>query len=162
MSYRAEEALIALRQIMRATEISSRNLAKASGLSTSQYILLHLLSRHCRLTPSAIAREVSLSQATVTALIDKLVARGLVKREKDVADKRRVFIELTSEGEVCLSSGPGILQERFESRFTRLKDWEQAFLVAALERTVAMLGAEDLDVAPVLDVGVLTTTPDAG
>lgn len=161
MSNRTEDALIALRQILRATEINSRNLAKSSGLTPSQHIMLQVLSKSRRLTPSAIAKEVSLSQATVTALIDKLAARGLIRREKDIEDKRRVFIELTSEGDEVIDSAPGILQERFENRFAKLADWEQAFLVAALERTASILDAEELDAAPVLDVGLLTTT-DSG
>ena len=158
MSVRSEDALIALRRIFRATEISSRNLAKASGLTTSQNILMQLLVRSRRLTPSEIAKEASFSQATVTALIDKLAARGLVTRERDADDKRRVWVELTAEGEGVVDAAPSILQDRFVSRFARLDDWEQALTIAVLERTARMLDAEDIDAAPILDVGPITET----
>lgn len=121
---------------------------------------MQILSRTPRIMPSVIAKEVSLSQATVTALIEKLLARGFIRRERDLADKRRVLIDLTEEGHNALNSAPSILQERFECRFAKLADWEQAFLVAALERTASILDAEDLDAAPVLDVGLLTSADD--
>lgn len=158
MSTRSEDALISLRRIFRATEISSRNLAKASGLTTSQNILMQLLVRSRRLTPSEIAKEASFSQATVTALIDKLAARGLVSRQRDADDKRRVWVELTSEGASVVDSAPSILQDRFVSRFARLEDWEQALMISVLERTARMLDAEDIDAAPILDVGPITET----
>ena len=96
---RSEGALIALRQILRATEISSRALAKSSGLSPSQLILLQVLSKARIETPSALARQVSLSQATLTTLLDKLHTLGLITKRKDEVDKRRVLIELTEKGE---------------------------------------------------------------
>lgn len=153
----SEAALIALRQILRATEISSRALAKSSGLSPSQLILLQVLSKSRIETPSSLAKQVSLSQATLTTLLDKLVKLGLITRRKDEVDKRRVLIEITDKGTEVLDTTPSSLQMRFEDRFANLESWEQSFLVAALERIAGMLDAEDLDAAPVLDVGKITT-----
>ncbi|MGF1544190.1 MAG: MarR family winged helix-turn-helix transcriptional regulator [Parvularculaceae bacterium] len=152
MTDRLEPALVALRQILRATEISSRALAKNCGLTPSQLILMQVIAKVGGATPSYLAREVSLSQATVTALIDKLVARGFVCRQRDGADKRRVNIELTNDGEATLRDAPNSLQKRFECGFSKLEDWEKSFLVAALERVAALLDADDLDAAPVLEM----------
>lgn len=157
MTERLEPALIALRQILRATEINSRALAKACGLTPSQLILMQITKDTDRATPTFLAKEASLSQATVTALIDKLEKRELVQRRKDISDKRRVYVELTPLGAQTLSDAPGSLQKRFEKGFSRLESWEQSFLVAALERTTGLLDAEDLDAAPVLDVGAIGT-----
>ena len=63
-----------------------------------------------------------------------------------------------ANSESALSTAPNILQQRFEARFSKLADWEQAFLIAGLERTAAMLDAEEIDAAPVLDVGSLTSS----
>ena len=155
MTERLEPALIALRQILRATEINSRALAKQCGLTPSQLILMQVITSASGATPSFLAKEVSLSQATVTALIDKLEKRELVRRRRDEADKRRVCVELTDQGAATLRQAPDSLQQRFEKGFDKLESWEQSFLVAALERTVALLDAEELDAAPVLDVGAV-------
>ncbi|PQA88891.1 MarR family winged helix-turn-helix transcriptional regulator [Hyphococcus luteus] len=155
MTSRLDQALISLRQILRATEISSRALAKQCGLTPSQLILMEILAKSGAAAPSALAKDVSLSQATVTALIDKLENRNLVERKSDEKDRRRVSVVLTSKGAATLENAPSLLQQRFERGFGKLEDWEQAFLVAALERTVALLDAEELDAAPVLDVGAI-------
>lgn len=161
MSERLDLALIALRQILRATEISSRALAKACGLTPSQLIMLQVIEKEGgAATPSLIAKELSLSQATVTALIDKLEARKIVRRNKDREDKRRVLVELTAQGRSTLNDAPSILQQRFERGFEKLESWEQSFLVAALERTAMLLDAEDIDAAPVLDVGAINTVAE--
>lgn len=155
MTSRLDHALIALRQILRVTEISSRALAKQCGLSPSQLILMERIAESGAATPGAIAKEISLSQATVTALIDKLENRMLVKRMPDAQDKRRINVVLTADGAAILETAPSLLQQRFERSFETLQEWEQSFLVAALERTVALLHAEELDAAPVLDVGAI-------
>ena len=160
MTDRSEAALIALRQILRATEINSRALAKSSGLSPSQLILLQLLSKSGQETAGSIAKKASLSQATVTTLIDKLELRDLVRRRRDDMDKRRVLVELTPIGRATMEDTPDGLQQRFELRFMKLADWEQSFLVAALERTALMLDAEEIDAAPVLDIGGITGSTD--
>lgn len=157
MTNRLDPALIALRQILRATEISSRALAKDCGLTPSQLILMQITADKHNPTPSFLAKEASLSQATVTALLDKLESRKLLRRRRDEGDKRRVCIELTEAGLSTLHGAPDALQTRFERGFARLEPWEQSFLVAALERTAGLLDAENIDAAPVLDVGAIGT-----
>jgi len=48
-------------------------------------------------TASAIAREIRLTPASVTALIDRLEKRGLVRRRPDPTDRRRVYVEATAQ-----------------------------------------------------------------
>jgi len=157
---RLRDALRALRQILRATELNSRHLAKQTGLNPSQLVLMEILSREDSVTAGTIAQTMSLGQATVTALVDKLERRSLVVRTKDTCDKRRVLLSLTDEGRALLQTAPDYLQPRFAERFLKRKDWEQSMLVSALEQVADMLDAEDLDVAPVLDVGLVSSTPD--
>lgn len=160
MTSHLDNALIALRQILRATEISSRALAKQCGLTPSQLILMEMIAKSGGATPSALAKEISLSHATVTALLDKLESRAFLKRMRNEHDKRRITVLLTEQGAAILENAPSILQQRFVRGFDKLEGWERSFLVAALERTVALLDAEELDAAPVLDVGSIGETTD--
>lgn len=155
MPDKAEIALVSLRQILRATEISSRRLAHECGLTPSQLIILQIIARLDHPVPSAIAREASLTQATVTSLIDRLEKHGMVRRHPDTEDRRRVLIGLTEAGRSSLGGAPDLLQDRFEARFAELPEWEQSYLIAALERVAAILDAEEIDAAPVLDVGAI-------
>ena len=155
MAAKSEAALISLRRILRATEMNSRVLAREWGFTPSQLIVLQIIGKTDNAVPSAIAREASLTQATVTSLIDKLELRHLVERRRDTEDRRRVLVSLTDKGKSALSSAPDLLQERFEARFKKLPEWEQSYLIAALERVAAILDAEDIDASPVLDVGAI-------
>ncbi|MBB5517838.1 MarR family winged helix-turn-helix transcriptional regulator [Amphiplicatus metriothermophilus] len=152
---KAEQALVALRRILRATEINARALARRAGLTPSQLIILQVISRAENVTLGAIAREVSLTQATVTALVDRLERAGFARRRRDHEDRRRVLVKLTEAGRAALAAASDSLQERFETRFAALADWEQSMLIAALERVALLLNAEDLDAAPVLDYGAI-------
>lgn len=48
---------------------------------------------------SSIARRLQIAQPTATRVVDSLVEKGLVKRERDETDRRRVNLGLTEEGE---------------------------------------------------------------
>ena len=87
-----EDLLIALRRITRAIDLHSKQLHKSSGLTTSQLLVIAAIVKLEKPTPTSIAREILLSQGTVTNLIDRMEKRGLVKRIKSDSDGRSVLI----------------------------------------------------------------------
>lgn len=153
MSDRANLALVALRRILRATDLNARLLARESGLTPSQLVVLQIVSAEGKVLPGKVARDMQLTQATVTALVGKLVTAGLVSRRRDTEDRRRIWIELTAAGQERLAQSPDLLQDRFANNFDRLPDWQQSMLIASLEQVSSMLDAESIDAAPLLDVG---------
>lgn len=155
MKDRSNTALVALRRILRVTELNSRKLAHESELTTSQLLVLQHVSQHGKALPSEVAKSVALKQATVTVVVNKLEDAGLVTRRRDTDDRRRVWIELTDPGRAALASSPDLLQHRFVQGFESLEEWEQSMIIAALERVSALLDADKVDAAPVLDVGDL-------
>ncbi|HOP19907.1 MAG TPA: MarR family transcriptional regulator [Parvularculaceae bacterium] len=159
MRSRSESALIALRRILRATEFNARNLARVSGLTPSQVLALQFLKESGGATPSELASHASLKQATITALLDRLEEKKLIKRQKDAEDGRRIFVTLTSAGARALEASPDPLQQSFQERFERLENWEQASIIASLERVASLLKAENIDAGPVLDIGALNEPP---
>jgi DNA-binding MarR family transcriptional regulator len=145
-----EEVLVSLRQIIRATDLHSRRLGRDTGLTTPQLVVLRAISEQGAPAVSEIARSVSLSQATVTTILNRLQSNGLVRRERSRSDKRRVNVHLSGLGKRLLETAPEPLQDSFISRFSALEDWEQHLIVAALQRVAAMMDAESLEVAPLL------------
>lgn len=150
-----KEVLISLRRVIRATDLHSKHLAKSTGLTAPQMLILQTLRDHDQVSNSELAHEISLSQATVTSIMDRLEKRNLVIRERSTQDKRKVLARLTDEGARMLKDAPLPLQEQFASQFNNLKDWEQSLLVAALQRVADMMDAQDLDASPILDIGLL-------
>ncbi|MEM9841382.1 MAG: MarR family winged helix-turn-helix transcriptional regulator [Pseudomonadota bacterium] len=159
MSARSEEALIALRQIQRRTEQASKKLAAQAGLTPSQLLVMQILAERGEISAGEVSKLTQLKHATITSLVDKLVARGLMARRRCQEDRRRVWLTLLPAGQMAITSAPDLLQETFQTRFADLPDWHQSMLVSSLERIAALLDAEDLDAAPILDVGALDEGP---
>jgi len=152
---RVDESLIALRRILRATALYERDLAHAAGLTPAQLRVLQILRGRPggSTTPKALATQMGVAQATITALVDKLVAGGQVTRERSQIDRRQTNVTITDAGRAAVRDAPDALQQRFVRAFEKMQDWEQAQLVASLERVAAMLDAEDVDASPVLTTG---------
>lgn len=140
---RSSETLIALRRIMHALDENARAMARASGLTQAQLLVLHTLAKNGQEMPRDIARQLGVGQATITIQIDKLEARGLVRRERRQADRRAIWVILTDVGRALLDQTPDFLQERFAGRFRKLEPWEQAMLLAVTERLSSLFDAED-------------------
>jgi len=145
-----EEVLICLRKIMQAIALHSRSLVKQVGLTGPQLIFLKTVAKHEIISVGEIAKAISLSQATVTGILERLVKRGLVSRQRSDQDKRRVLIRITPAGDQILTQAPPLMQASFLKHLDRLDDWEQTMILSVLQRIVSMMGADTLTVAPIL------------
>lgn len=155
---RTDASLIALRRILRATELFARDLAHTAGLTPAQLRVLQIVKENPSTTPKALATQMGVSQATVSVLLDKLVARGMVERALSELDRRQKNIVVTSAGQSTLDNVPDALQQRYVRAFSKLADWEQAQLLSSLERVADMLDAQRIDAAPVLTSGEIGGT----
>ena len=98
------------------------------------------------------------SHATITAIADRLVDLALITRTRGERDKRQILLNATAEGRQRLADAPDMLQEIFAERFAALPMWEQAMILAGTERLAVVLGAGDIDAAPLLDTGIIDRT----
>lgn len=158
---RIDSSLIALRRIVRATELFGREIRQTTGVTPTQFRVLQIIAENGFATAKAISLRMRVSQGTVTSLVDKLVREGLSSREKSSQDRRQINILLTDAGRGVIADAPDPLQQRFVRKFAAMDDWEQAMLVAGLERVAAMLDAEDMDASPVLDTGEIRPATEA-
>ncbi len=156
----AETSLIALRRILKATEGNAKRLARQSGLTASQLLVLQILKSEGETVTGELASAVDLRQATISLLVDKLQEAGLVARRRSETDRRHVWVRITQKGETVLDAAPDLLQTDFLMRFSKLPDWEQAGLAASLLKLVSLLDAGAIDASPVLYVGDVTHLPD--
>ena len=142
--------LRSIRRIMRAVDIYSRHLRMVCNLTGPQLACLRFIQSESPSTLSQLADGVSLSPPTVSGIVDRLEDRGLVTRERQRDDKRRVLIALTKTGRSTLQRAPSPLQEQFSHQFRALPNRRQAGLERALRQIVTMMEAEDLDASPLL------------
>ena len=82
-------------------------------LSLPQYRVLALLGEGSTAS-SVLARRLAVSPPSVTAVVDGLVARGLVERQADPEDRRRLTLLLTREGKRVLAAADAAAEARLE------------------------------------------------
>lgn len=147
---RCKEMLVSLRKITQAISMHSRDLNRRYGLTGPQLVILNEIANHDAITVTRLARLISLSQATVTDILNRLDKKGLVERTRDDLDRRRVTIRITPECREILSQAPPALQETFVERYTHLAEWEQLMILSSLKRIVDLMSASKIDAAPFL------------
>ena len=141
-------ALLALRKILLAAEIETRKMTASIGLAPSQVLILRQIASRDAVTPSALASAVWLGQATITNIVDRLVSGGLVTRSRSEHDKRQVILRITEAGREKLKTSPLPLQLRISEAFSELPTWEQAMILASLERLGSLLDGDDAAGSP--------------
>tara|TARA_R110002020_G_scaffold36822_3_gene110632 strand:- start:720 stop:1166 length:447 start_codon:yes stop_codon:yes gene_type:complete len=70
----------------------------ALGLTYPQYLVFLVLWEADDLTVKALGDKLFLDSGTITPLIKRLEARGLVRRQRDTVDERQVRVLLTEAG----------------------------------------------------------------
>ena len=147
-----DELLISIRKVIRAIDLHSKQLNKSSGLTGPQLLIMQEIARVKGVTASQIAKQINLSAATVTNILDRLEKRNLIDRVRNSTDKRRVSLFLSENGRNLLIDAPQPLQEHFIQNFCSLQDWEQTLLLSSMERIASMMDATGIDAAPVLEI----------
>lgn len=139
-----------LRQIIRAVALYSRELQRSRNLTTTQLATLRQLARRGPVSAGDLARAISVSQATITGVLDRLERPGLIQRRRDPRDRRRVVVELTAAGGDVVRDSPPPLHERFMVRLAALPERQRQEIDRTLRKIVAMMEAEDVEASPVL------------
>jgi DNA-binding MarR family transcriptional regulator len=80
-----------------ATELVDDAGCRLIGVNRTDGRCLDIIDQHGRITAGDLAREAFLTTGAVTAVLDRLEAAGLVRRVRDDADRRKVYVEVTPE-----------------------------------------------------------------
>ena len=158
---RTDQSLIAIRRILRSTELYGRALARAAGLTAAQVRVLQIVAEKGHATPKEVAKRMGVSQPTMTSLLDRLEKKRLVERHPSRVDRRQTDVVITADGTLAVERAPDALQQRYVKQFEAMEEWEQAMFVSVLERVAGMLDASHIDASPVLDIGDLGGRGDA-
>lgn len=106
-------------------------------LTHAQWVPLYKLFRGECATMAELARDLQLDPAAVTRALDRLQAKGLVRRERSASDRRVVLIELTVEGRRVAPLVPEALAEVFNAHLAGFSAAEWATLIELLQRMLS-------------------------
>jgi DNA-binding MarR family transcriptional regulator len=135
----AQEATIAL---LRTASVVGRAIARVvepHGLSLAQYNALRIVrGAGVAGIPTLAIRERMVEEGTtITRLLDKLEAAGLIRRERDYPDRRQVICHATDAGKRLLDHLDPLTDASDEAAMATLDDAQVEQLIALLDRVRA-------------------------
>src|SRR3954469_22963536 len=77
--------------------IFGQTVANVAGISGSDLECLDFLNLEGRITAGRLAELTGLTTGAITGVVDRLEKAGLVRRERDASDRRKVFIAIVPE-----------------------------------------------------------------
>ncbi|HTC24369.1 MAG TPA: MarR family winged helix-turn-helix transcriptional regulator [Gemmatimonadales bacterium] len=138
-------ALDALRRIVQGLRLSAAQAERQTGLTGAQLFVLQQLADAPAESLNELAQRTRTHQSSVSTVVTRLVARGLVSRRRDPVDGRRLVLDLTATGKALLADAPETAQKRLIGALERLSHARLRALASDLQRLVAALG---MDAAP--------------
>jgi DNA-binding MarR family transcriptional regulator len=107
----AQEITALLRSIRRGLLQAARAELTRSGLTGAQLHLVSLLGSRGPMSVSDLSRELALGHSTVSGIVDRLQARGIVDRQPHPTDRRYSLVLLTDKlskrAPALIARGPG-------------------------------------------------------
>ncbi len=94
-----------------------------------------------RASPGALVRATGVTSGTMTNRVDRLVARGLVRRASDPDDRRSVRVELTPDGRATVDGALVDLLDAERALLAGLEGTARTSLAAGLRRLLASYGS---------------------
>jgi DNA-binding MarR family transcriptional regulator len=114
--------------------LRGRDTQRPGELSFAQYHLLFGLHEHASLSTGDLAASAELTPATVTQMLDTLVAMGLVERTRSTSDRRIVMCSLTERGRALIDERRTRFEERWRAKLDDFTAAELATAAAVIER----------------------------
>lgn len=136
----AWEVLTLLWRLLRELDEEIQPELEAMGLASYDPWLMAELEQHRY--PSEAMRRLKMPLSTVSQMLRRLEAHGLVRRSLDPKDLRRHRLELTPKGKEVLRQSQALIIGAMERRLSRLSAPEQKALARYLEALTQNQGGE--------------------
>ncbi len=140
----------AIRRIVQLLRESGRAVESELGISGAQLFVLQKLRDEGSATVGELAAKTLTHQSSVSTVLAKLEARGLVQRKPAPEDRRVVRVHLTPAGSRLVDRAPDPAQLRLIEAVQALPAGEQRTLAELLERMLEGMGLPRAGVPPML------------
>ncbi|TDD61767.1 MarR family transcriptional regulator [Kribbella antibiotica] len=104
-------------------------LAERPGLTLWEYAALAELADQGAVAQHVLATGLGVDTSDMVRLMDDLIDKGLVARDRDPADRRRYRIDLTAKGRRALKTARAVIQEVEQTTLQPLTATERAMLL---------------------------------
>ena len=139
------QVLSRISRLARHLDIARRGAFADHGLESWEFDVLSALRRQgppFQLTPGALLRATLVTSGTMTNRVDRLVRKGLVRREPDPRDKRGVLVTLTDLGREQVDAALADLLRRERALLAGLDPGDRRHLADMMRILLAPFDAE--------------------
>lgn len=110
-----------LRRIADNLKVQGRSQLKEHQLTSQQFIAIQWIHEDVK-TVGELSKRIDLAISTTSEMVDQLMKKGFVNREKDQLDKRKVILTLTPKSNLVIQE---VILKRQEFLKKLMKDYEQ-------------------------------------
>jgi DNA-binding MarR family transcriptional regulator len=142
-------ALDAIRKLIRALGESARMAQGRTGITGAQLFVVRVLAAQPGgLSINELAERTMTHQSSVSVVVTRLAARGLVTRSPSPDDRRRQIVTLTPRGRTLHRTAPAVAQEMLVAAIRGLSPARRRALATSLRALTDTLGLSDQTAAP--------------
>jgi DNA-binding MarR family transcriptional regulator len=143
-SDRALQYLRLLWAVAHGLDATSKRMGTTLGITGPQRLVLRFVGRAPDIAAGALADRLFLHPSTLTGVIGRLHARGLLERNKDPADARRVLLRLTAEGQALDIPHPDTIEGAVDRALADVPEEDLATASRVLAKVArTLLGADE-------------------
>jgi DNA-binding MarR family transcriptional regulator len=113
------------------------------ALTAGERFVLHALRDRPAQSLNELAERTYTDQSTASPVVNRLRARGLLRRERSAEDGRRVVIALTRTGRAAIDDAPDAPQAAIVAALKKLSPGDRRTIARSLTRLVAAMGLSD-------------------
>jgi DNA-binding MarR family transcriptional regulator len=124
-------------------ETRSRLMERRLGVTGPQRLVIRIVGRFPSVSAGRLAAILQIHPSTLSGILKRLVARGLLHREADPVDARRVRLALTEAGRKLDAMTEGTVESVVHSTIASLPAAQIAAAREVLEALTRKMGAED-------------------
>ncbi|KUO51099.1 MAG: hypothetical protein APF76_16530 [Desulfitibacter sp. BRH_c19] len=109
------------------------------SLSKTEMFTLLLVDRHKEIIMSQIADYINIPMSTATGIVDRLVKKGYLKRDRSDYDRRIVVLQLTEDGQHLLDNFKVSVNKYIDIINQGLTEEEREFLFKIMLKAVKLV-----------------------
>lgn len=98
---------------------SSKRMEAALGVTGPQRLVLRIVNRFPNLSPTELSDIVHLHPSTITGIVQRLIRKGLLTRERDPHDRRRVRLRVRARGKRFTAAEAGTVESAVKRALAR-------------------------------------------
>ncbi len=129
-----DETLRYISKINRNMELYKRKNMKNNELNATDSLALHLIRKNQGISQDGLVKLLGVDKGLVTKIVQGLEEKGLIKREKNLEDKRMNFLYSTPKAEEIKNSVVEIERKYFKRLFEEFSKEEYEMFLTLLTR----------------------------